>query len=72
MYICSLAYFEVKRARTRKKIKWKEWREILHFYERKTDGRIPISKVPKQYQLVILAKISLGIVVCDVMGSRIS
>jgi hypothetical protein len=50
----------------------KEWREILHFYERKTDGRIPISKVPQQYQLVILVKTSLGSVVYNVMGSRIS
>jgi hypothetical protein len=44
----------------------KEQREILHFYERKTDGTIPISKIPKQYQLVILAKTSLGSVICNV------
>jgi len=72
VYICSLAKFEGKRARPRKKRKWKEWREILHLYERKIDGRIRISKVPKQYQLVILAKTSLGSVVCNVMGSRMS
>jgi hypothetical protein len=67
-----LLKFEGKRARTRKKRKWNGWREILHFYERKTDGRIPILKVPKQYQLVILSKTSLGSVVCNVMEGRIS
>lgn len=44
----------------------------LRFYMRKTYGRIPISKVSKQYQLVILVKTSLGSGVCNVTRSRIS